>query len=72
MSSYSIKETCSCGATFSYSQTSHDKYDHTIEYEHTKFLEAHKVCRQPAIISNGLELKMFLAKKPIKVEETQK
>lgn len=69
MSTHVIKETCSCGASFTYSQTSSDEYDHRIEYEHTKFLKAHEDCRKPAVISNGLELKMFLARKPVKTGE---
>ena len=63
MSSHTISETCCCGAKFNYTQISHDKYDHRIEYEHTKFLEAHKDCRAPAVIADGKQLKAFLTNK---------
>lgn len=60
--SLSIQESCSCGANFVFTDSSSGHLTNTIQYEHTKFLNAHKDCRTRAIISNGKELKMFLAK----------
>ena len=58
---YKISETCSCGAEFNhYEDIGSSMYRHGHE-EHIRFLDAHKACRTKAIISNGKELKMFIA-----------
>lgn len=66
---YQINETCSCGAQFNYSERVDKSYNRQIDVEHRRFLEAHAACRTKAVISNGKELKMFIASKPIKEVE---
>lgn len=61
MPTYQINETCSCGARMVYAETVSQSYHRQVDAEHKRFLEAHKECRVKAIISNGKELKMFLA-----------
>lgn len=58
---YSVSESCSCGAKFNYSETVPHSYERQIDSEHTRFLNAHASCRVKAVISNGKELKMFIA-----------
>ncbi len=65
---YQISETCSCGASFSYSERVDKSYNRQIDAEHTRFLDAHQDCRTKAVISNGKELKMFIANTSSKPE----
>ena len=58
---YQISETCSCGAKFDYSERVDQSYHRQVDSEHKRFLAAHEACRVKAVITNGKELKMFLA-----------
>lgn len=57
---YSISESCSCGAKFNFSERVVKSYHRQIDTEHKRFLDAHKDCRTKAVITNNKELKMFL------------
>lgn len=61
MKIYSLTETCSCGAKFVYEDRVAESYHSKLAEEHIRFLKAHEACRVKAVISNGKELKMFLA-----------
>ena len=58
---FGIDESCSCGATFVYSETILSFTHSNLSDEHRRFLDAHEDCRVKTIISNGKELKLFLA-----------
>lgn len=58
---YTINQTCSCGATYKFTEVVSESYYSKIATEHDRFLQAHIDCRVKAIIANGKELKMFLA-----------
>ena len=68
MKRYQIQETCSCGARFNYEEQVVETYHSKMDNEHIRFLKAHESCRKPAVISNGKQLKMFLAQKPILID----
>ena len=47
MREHKIKETCSCGATFEYTETAKESWDFTdISRRQADFHKAHKNCRE--------------------------
>ena len=66
---YSISESCPCGAKLQYTEYVEQSYHRQVDNEHSRFLKAHAVCRQPVVISSNKELKLFLTNTKVRTDD---